>query len=65
MLDRWIEDGLTAVLEEEGIGCIVFSPLARAMTDRYLRDIPPDSRATGKNFSNARRWRKICPGFAR
>jgi L-glyceraldehyde 3-phosphate reductase len=29
MLNRWIEDGLTAVLEDEGIGCIVFSPLAR------------------------------------
>jgi len=51
MLDRWIEDGLTAVLEEEGIGCIVFSPLAQGqLTDRYLRDIPPDSRATREEF---------------
>jgi L-glyceraldehyde 3-phosphate reductase len=46
MLDRWIEDGLTAVLEKEGIGCIVFSPLAQGqLTDRYLKEIPVDSRA--------------------
>jgi len=51
MLDRWIEDGLTSALEEEGIGCIVFSPLAQGiLTDRYLRDIPPDSRATRDQF---------------
>jgi L-glyceraldehyde 3-phosphate reductase len=47
MFDRWIEDGLLAVLEEEGIGCIVFSPLAQGLlTDRYLRGIPPGSRAS-------------------
>jgi L-glyceraldehyde 3-phosphate reductase len=46
MFNRWIEDGLLAVLREEGIGCIVFSPLAQGLlTDRYLRDIPADSRA--------------------
>lgn len=46
MFDRWIEDGLTGVLEEEGIGCIVFSPLAQGLlTERYLHGIPPDSRA--------------------
>lgn len=46
MFNRWIEDSLTGVLEEEGIGCIPFSPLAQGMlTDRYLRDIPADSRA--------------------
>jgi L-glyceraldehyde 3-phosphate reductase len=46
MLDRWIEDGLLAVLREEGIGCIPFSPLAQGLlTDRYLRGIPADSRA--------------------
>jgi L-glyceraldehyde 3-phosphate reductase len=51
MFDRWIEDGLTAVLEKEGIGCIVFSPLAQGLlTDRYLRDIPSDSRATWDQF---------------
>jgi L-glyceraldehyde 3-phosphate reductase len=54
MLDRWIEDGLTDVLEKEGIGCIVFSPLAQGqLTDRYLKDIPKDSRA-GKGGSGAR-----------
>jgi len=45
MFDRWIEDGLTDVLEGEGIGSIVFSPLAQGMlTNRYLKDIPDDSR---------------------
>ena len=46
MLDRWIEAGLLDVLDEEGIGCIVFSPLAQGLlTDRYLESIPQDSRA--------------------
>jgi len=46
MFNRWIEDGLLDVLEEEGIGCIVFSPLAQGLlTDRYLGGIPADSRA--------------------
>ncbi len=46
MFDRSVEDGLLAALEEEGIGCIVFSPLAQGMlTDRYLDGIPDDSRA--------------------
>jgi L-glyceraldehyde 3-phosphate reductase len=46
MFNRWIEDGLLDVLEEEGIGCIVFSPLAQGLlTDKYLSGIPEDSRA--------------------
>lgn len=46
MFNRWIEDGLLDVLEEEGIGCIPFSPLAQGLlTDRYLQGIPADSRA--------------------
>jgi L-glyceraldehyde 3-phosphate reductase len=46
MFNRWIEDELLGVLEEEGIGCIVFSPLAQGLlTDRYLRGIPEGSRA--------------------
>ena len=54
MLNRWIEDGLTAVLEEEGIGCIVFSPLAQGqLTGRYLREIPADSRAARGGFLKA------------
>jgi L-glyceraldehyde 3-phosphate reductase len=51
LLNRWIEDGLTAVLKEEGIGSIVFSPLAQGqLTDRYLKDIPADSRAAKDRF---------------
>ncbi|MEX2634965.1 MAG: L-glyceraldehyde 3-phosphate reductase [Balneolales bacterium] len=47
MFDRWIEDGLLDVLEEEGIGCIAFSPLAQGMlTDKYLNGIPKNSRAS-------------------
>ena len=47
MLDRWIEDGLVDVLMEEGIGCIVFSPLEQGqLTDRYLGGIPDGARAT-------------------
>ena len=46
LFDRWVEDGLLDVLEEEGVGCIVFSPLDQGMlTDRYLQGIPDDSRA--------------------
>jgi L-glyceraldehyde 3-phosphate reductase len=46
ILNRWIEDGLTDVLEKEGIGCIPFCPLAQGLlTNRYLERIPEDSRA--------------------
>ena len=46
MFDRWIEDGLLDVLAEEGIGCIGFSPLCQGiLTDKYLNEIPDDSRA--------------------
>jgi L-glyceraldehyde 3-phosphate reductase len=48
MLVRGIENGLLAVLREEQIGCIPFSPLAQGLlTDRYLNGIPSDSRAAG------------------
>lgn len=47
MFDRWIEDGLLDVLSEEGIGCIVFSPLAQGLlTSKYLEGVPEDSRAS-------------------
>jgi L-glyceraldehyde 3-phosphate reductase len=47
MLNRWIEDELLDVLGEEGVGCIVFSPLAQGLlTDRYLKGIPEGSRAS-------------------
>jgi L-glyceraldehyde 3-phosphate reductase len=46
LFDRWVEGGLLDVLTEEGIGCIVFSPLDQGMlTNRYLKGIPKDSRA--------------------
>src|SRR5437588_1200191 len=46
MLNRWIEGGLLEVLGREGVGCIVFSPLAQGMlTDKYLDGVPQDSRA--------------------
>jgi L-glyceraldehyde 3-phosphate reductase len=46
MFNRWVENGLLQVIDEEGIGCIVFSPLAQGMlTARYLHGIPSDSRA--------------------
>lgn len=46
MFDRWIENGLTDVLKEEGVGSIVFSPLAQGvLTNKYLNGIPEDSRA--------------------
>jgi L-glyceraldehyde 3-phosphate reductase len=47
MLNRWIEQDLTAVLRDEGIGCIVFSPLGQGLlTDRYLQGVPQGSRAS-------------------
>lgn len=46
MFERWIEDGLQDVLEEEGIGSISFCPLAQGMlTNKYIHGIPADSRA--------------------
>lgn len=46
MMNRWIEDGLTEVLEKEGVGCIAFGPLAGGvLTGKYLKGIPADSRA--------------------
>jgi L-glyceraldehyde 3-phosphate reductase len=46
MLNRWIEGGLLDELEEQGMGCIVFSALAQGLlTDRYLDGVPEDSRA--------------------
>jgi L-glyceraldehyde 3-phosphate reductase len=47
MLNRWIEPDLLNALEDEGIGCIGFSPLAQGvLTDRYLHGIPAGSRAS-------------------
>jgi L-glyceraldehyde 3-phosphate reductase len=57
MFERWVEGGLLDVLEQEGVGCIPFSPLAQGMlTNKYLHGIPQDSRAakaTGHLQTNA------------
>ena len=46
MLERWVEQGLLNVLDENGVGCIAFSPLAQGMlTNKYLKGIPEGSRA--------------------
>jgi len=46
MLNRWIEDSLLDTLEDLGVGCIAFSPLAQGMlTNKYLGGVPGDSRA--------------------
>ena len=46
LFDRWIEDGLTDVLKEEGVGAIAFSSLAQGvLTNKYLNGIPAGSRA--------------------
>jgi L-glyceraldehyde 3-phosphate reductase len=47
MLNRWIEPELLDVVEEEGMGCIAFSPLAQGLlTNRYLNGVPEGSRAS-------------------
>ena len=46
MFDRWVEGGLLALLDKEGVGCITFSPLEQGLlTNKYLKGIPKDSRA--------------------
>jgi L-glyceraldehyde 3-phosphate reductase len=51
MFNRELEKGLLEVLEAEGIGCIVFSPLAQGLlTDKYLHGIPEGSRASKGKF---------------
>ena len=52
MLERWTENGLLDVLENQGAGCIAFSPLAQGMlTDKYLNGIPEGSRASREHTS--------------
>ncbi|MCW5952005.1 MAG: aldo/keto reductase, partial [Propionibacteriaceae bacterium] len=53
MLNRWIEGDLLDALDETGLGCIAFSPLAQGMlTDKYLDGVPDGSRASQqKSFS--------------
>src|SRR5580658_1017668 len=52
MLNRWIEKGLLATLDELGVGCIAFSALAQGLlTNKYLKGIPENTRATAENSS--------------
>ena len=73
MFNRWVEEGLLDVLEETGVGCIPFSPLAQGLlTNKYLKGIPADSRAakptgflraedvTGEKIEMARRLNDIA-----
>jgi L-glyceraldehyde 3-phosphate reductase len=75
MLNRWVENGLLATLEELGVGCIAFSPLAQGLlTSKYLKGIPADSRAkfqgssllkdflTEKNLKHVRALNEIAEG---
>ncbi len=51
LLNRWIEDDLLDVVDREGLGCIVFSPLGQGLlTDRYLDGVPEGSRADQGRF---------------
>lgn len=73
MFNRWVEASLLNVLTAEGVGCIVFSPLAQGLlTNRYLHHIPEDSRVarsgiflgkddvTGDNIEKVRRLNTIA-----
>src|SRR5581483_3524878 len=55
MLNRWIEPELLDVLEEEGVGCIAFSPLDQGLlTDKYLNGIPEYSRVRSGGYFSER-----------
>jgi L-glyceraldehyde 3-phosphate reductase len=75
MLNRWVEGGLLKTLENEGVGCITFSPLSQGMlSDKYLDRIPEGSRAaksgtalskellTAENLENIRSLNQIAQG---
>lgn len=54
MFDRWIENGLLDLLQEEKVGCIPFSPLAQGLlTNKYLKGIPEGSRAASHRGNGA------------
>lgn len=54
MFDRWVEEGLMDLLNENGVGCIPFSPLAQGLlTNKYLHGIPAGSRATSHRGNGA------------
>lgn len=57
MFERWVEDGLLGALDENGVGCICFSPLAQgALTDKYLKGIPENSRASREGTTVGARY---------
>ena len=72
LLNRWVEEGLLAVLEHEGVGCIAFSPLAQGLlTTKYLNGVPDSSRAmrnesfrqsmlTKQNLANVRELNDVA-----
>ncbi len=61
MFDRWIEDGLTDVLEDEGVGCICFSPLDQGiLTNKYIGAKPDDSRAIKLGWGDRLSQEKIA-----
>ena len=65
MLNRWVEKDLLGTLDELGVGCIAFSPLAQGLlTDKYLNGVPESSRAKSgvwfnKEFLNADNLRRV------
>jgi len=66
MFNRWVENGLLDVLDHEGIGCIPFSPLAQGLlTDRYLKNIPADSRVVKSVFLNEKNVEETLPKIKR
>jgi L-glyceraldehyde 3-phosphate reductase len=74
MINRWVEKELLDTLEELGVGCIAFSPLAQGLlTNKYLNGVPENSRAsaegsfqkeflTEKNLSRVRALHEIARG---
>lgn len=62
MFERWIENGLLDVLDEQGMGCIPFSPLAQGLlTNKYLTGIPQDSRAARRLGNGAMEENQVTP----
>src|ERR1700722_19173356 len=65
MLNRWVEKELLGTLEELGVGCIAFSPLAQGLlTNKYLNGVPDNSRAQSgvwfnKEFLSAENLKRV------
>ncbi|SHE74851.1 L-glyceraldehyde 3-phosphate reductase [Flavisolibacter ginsengisoli] len=62
MLERWVEEKLLDVLDDNGVGCITFSSLAQGLlTNKYLNGIPLDSRAASARGNGALEADAITP----